>query len=100
MILGSSGILLRDSSPLHILRDPGKDSQLGLHLRVVLCQFLLNFHRAKLPTGVARSVGTGPFAVQSVDAALQHEVFPADDAAADVVSAIQGQHIVCLHQRL
>ena len=35
-----------------------------------------------------------------MDAALEQEIPSADDAAADVVSAVQRQHIIRLHQRL
>ncbi len=45
-------------------------------------------------------MGAFPLAVQSMDTAFQQEVPPADDAAADVVSAVQRQHIIRFHQRL
>ena len=35
-----------------------------------------------------------------MDAALEQEIPSADDAAADVVSAVQRQHIIRFHQRL
>ena len=45
-------------------------------------------------------MGTRPFAVQRVDAALEQKIPSADDAAADVVPTVQRQHIIRFHQCL
>ena len=92
--------LLCDNPSLIILSDAVESSDFGLDLRHISCQFLLNLIAAILPAGKAFIQRAAALTVEHMGAASYQKIFLADNAPSDVISGVQGCHIICLQQHL
>lgn len=87
-ILQPPHLLLRDDPTLIVLPDAVKSRDLGLNLRHIMRQFLLDLITAKLPAGEPLIQRAASLAVEDMDTAANQEVFFTDNAAANVMVSI------------
>ena len=87
-VLQPPHLLLRDDPTLIVLSDTVKGGVLGLDLRHIMRQFLLDLITAKLPAGEPLIQRATSLTVEGMDTAANQEVFFTDNAAANVMSGV------------